>query len=251
MAVDPSSGTGTIWERGHRGLYADDHGVTVQSSARRIRRFAWAEISRFQDGGGYDSQSNGYVWALVIVLHTGQKVSAISGWWGAYAAEIAGAIRAVAERHGIPADVAGVPMKAGRPARRGLYHDPGGEAGLRYWDGTQWSPLMPTDIGRRGSVTLPQSPASWSALPTADWDWTYPAVRGRRLMVWSAVFTIVSAVLAVGALMVHRRWDHGADDNPSALLWVGAVVFAAWGVRALMGRRFVLKLGRAARRAAP
>ena len=70
-------------------------------------------------------------------------------------------------------------------------------------------------------------------------------------MVWSAVFAIVSAVLVAGALVVHRRWDHGPDDNRSILFWFGAVVFAGWGVRALMGRRFLIKLGRAARRAAP
>jgi hypothetical protein len=251
MAADNTTGTVTLWQGGPKGLYADDHGVTVQSSARRIRRFAWAEISRFQEGGGYDPQSGGYVWALVVVLHTGQKVSAISGWYGADAPEIAAAVREVAERHGIPANLAGVPMKDGRPARRGLYHDPAGQTGLRYWDGGQWSPLLQPDIVKSGRVMLAESPAFWSALPTADERWTYPRFRARRLIVWFTAFATVSAVLVFTALAEHRRLDRGPDSDYSVLFWFGAVVFAGWGVRALFARRFLLKLDRAARRSAP
>jgi hypothetical protein len=97
---------------------------------------------------------------------------------------------------------------------------------------------------------LPESPAFWSALPTADERWAYPTVRARRLVIWFAVFAAVSAMLVVGALMAQRRWGHSPDGDPSGLFWMGAVVFAVWGARALMGRRFILKLDRAARRAA-
>ena len=223
----------TIWESGRRGLYADEHGVTVRNSGRRVRRFGWAEISRFQEGGGYDLQSGGYVWALVIAQHSGQKVSALSGWHGTYAAEVAAAVRQVAERYGIPADVAGVPMRDGRPARRGLYHDPGGQAGLRFWDGMQCSPLLPPDVVRPGRVMLQESALFWSALPTADERWSYPAVRARRLMVWFAVFATAAAVLVVGALVIHRRWDHPGDD-PSTPFWFAAAVLVGWALRALM-----------------
>jgi hypothetical protein len=246
MAVGDTSGTVTIWERGRRGFYADEHGVTVANSARRVRRLAWAEISRFQEGGGYDPESGGYIWAVVIVLHTGEKVSAVNGWYGSDAADIATAVTQVAERHGIPADVAGVPMKDGRPVRRGLYHDPGGQAGLRFWDDSQWSPLLPPDIAKPGSVLLPESPVFWSKLPTADGHWTYPKLRARRLMVWSAVFGTVSAALMVAALLLHRRL-HGN----TAFVWMVAVVPGVWAVRALNARRFLLKLDRAARQAAP
>src|SRR5215469_15249413 len=167
MAAGDTSGTVTIWRSGLKGLYADDHGVTVRACACRVRRIAWAEIDRLEEGGGYDNQNGRYVWGLVVVRRTGLKVSAINGWHGSDAPAIATAVRQVAEPHGIPADLAGVPMRDGRPVGRVLYHDPGEQAGLRYWDGSQWSPLLPPDIVRPRSITLPRSPAPWSALPTA------------------------------------------------------------------------------------
>jgi hypothetical protein len=249
MIADGAQGTVTIWKSGRKGLYADDHGVTVRNPASRPRRFAWPEISRFEEGGGYDSHTGSYIWTLVIVLHTGQKVSACPGWYGAHTLNTVAAVRQVAERYGIPADLAGVPMKDGRPARRGLYHDPGGQAGLRYWDGRQWSPLLPPGIVKPRSVTLQESPASWSALPMADGPWTYGAARATRLMVWFIVFAAVSALLVAGALVVQRRWDHGTNSDPSILVWMGAAVFAVWTLRAWMGRRFFLKLERAVKEA--
>src|SRR5215475_6406728 len=154
MTVDDSSGAVTLWKAGRRGLHADDHGLTVQHSARRIRTIAWPEISGFEETGGYDSQSGRYLWGISVLLQNGEKVSAVIGWYGPDAPGIAAAVGRVAERHGISANLAGVPMRSGRPARRGLYGDPSGQTGFRYWDGSQWSPLLPTDIaGRIGQTS--------------------------------------------------------------------------------------------------
>jgi hypothetical protein len=124
--------------------------VVVRSSASRTERFAWAEISRFADGGGQADAQNGggYYWVLLIVLHTGREVPVdctTTGERGPTPGTIA-AIRQAAERYGIPADLAGIPMENGKPPSPDLYEDPGGQAGLRYWDGTQWSPLLPPDL---------------------------------------------------------------------------------------------------------
>lgn len=105
-----AQGTVTIWDRGVKLFSADDHGLTV--SGRRVA--AWAEISRFEDGGDYDSYGHTY-WLLVVVLRTGKRV-----WVPAPkrpAPETVAVVNRVAERHGIPADVAGVPMKDGEPVR--------------------------------------------------------------------------------------------------------------------------------------
>ncbi len=247
MTADDADGAVTIWERGRRGLYADDHGVTVRNSASRTWRFAWADVSRFEEGGRYDSQSGGYTWTLFVVLHTGQKVTAWFGWYGADVPKIVTAVRQVAERYEIPADLAGVPAKDGRPARRGLYHDPGGQAGLRYWDGSQWSPLLPPDLVRPRSATPEKSPESWSVLPTADGHWTYAAARATRLTVWCIVLAAASAVLVPVSQVVHQRWDRGPDNDPSALVWFAVVFLAVWALRAFMDRRFFRKLDQAAR----
>jgi hypothetical protein len=246
MTVDAATGTVTVWERGTAILYSDDHGVTVRKPLANSRRVAWAEISRFEDGGGYDSQSGGRFWTLVIVLHTGQKV-ATRAIAGAPAPETLTAVRRIAELHGIAADVAGVPMRDGRPVKRGLYHDPGGQAGLRYWDGTQWSPLLPLDIVSPRRLKAQESPASWSALPTADGNWPYAAARATRLIAWFAVFAAASAALVAAALVVYRLgWDHGTNDNnPSTLAWLGAAICAGRALAALRERKLLLKLDRA------
>src|SRR5215469_2925553 len=141
-------------------------------------------------------------------------------------------------------------MRGGRPARRGLYGDPSGQPGFRYWDGRQWSPLLPADIAgrmRQTSVMLRESPDSWSALPTADGRWTYAAAQARRYGRWSSVFAVVSAMLVAGGLVAFLGGVRTAALV--GVFWIVGTVPAAWALRALIGRRLFLKLDRAARAA--
>jgi hypothetical protein len=109
MTVDDAPGIVAIYRRGRTGLYADDHGVTVRNPASRTRRVAWAEISCFVDGSRMSEGS--YFWVLHIVLHTGQRVMVMVP----PTPETLAAIRQVAARYGIPADLAGIPVKKGTP----------------------------------------------------------------------------------------------------------------------------------------
>jgi DNA-binding transcriptional regulator YdaS (Cro superfamily) len=104
-----AQGTVTIWQGGDMFLTADGHGVTVHE--RRVA--AWAEISRFEDGGGWSSEV-GLYWTLVAVLRTGKRVGVAGSGWPASPDTVA-AVNRVAERHGIPAGVTGVPMENGKP----------------------------------------------------------------------------------------------------------------------------------------
>jgi Protein of unknown function (DUF2510) len=120
-------------------------------------------FSRLADGSVYNQGH--YDWALLIVLRSGRKVRV----HGARSSSTPPVVNQVAARYGIPADVTGVPAKAGRPASvdlyedpgsgagsgtsdrpasRDIYQDPGGRSGLRYWDGRQWSPLLPPQVGK-------------------------------------------------------------------------------------------------------
>ena len=98
-------------------LSADDHGVTVISQLG-TPRFAWAEISRFEDGGGYNSE-RGIYWQLVVLLQTGKKVKGYP-IPPAPDPETVAAIRRVAERHGIPADLTGFVIKDRKPVIEAL-----------------------------------------------------------------------------------------------------------------------------------
>jgi hypothetical protein len=109
-------------------LTADEAGVTVVRQLApglvlkgRPRRVAWADISRFEDGGGWDSELGselGFSWQLVIVLQTGKMIKGYHIW--SPAPETVAAIRQVAERHGIPADLTGFVIKDRKPVIEAL-----------------------------------------------------------------------------------------------------------------------------------
>jgi hypothetical protein len=228
----------TICKRGRQGLYADDYGVTVRNWRGSELRFAWSEISRFADGSrtGEDVQ-----WVLLIVLHTGRTID-VGCTLARPTPEMLDAVRHVAARYEIPADLTGVPTeKDGRPAERGLYEDPGDRAGLRYWDGGQWSPLVPLDIGK--SETVRKSAGSWSALPVADGSWTYAAARARFYAVVSTVGALGSAGLLVG---LYSSRDSGVGMPLSFGAFAAIyVLMTRW---AWIERKFFLKLNEAAKR---
>jgi hypothetical protein len=185
-----------------------------------------------------------YSWALDIVRHTGRKVTVLTL---SPSPETLAAIRQVAARYGIPADVTGILSDSGRPADRGLYEDPGGQAGLRYWDGKQWSPLLPPDVGKPGTVG--RSHRSWSALPTAEGRWT--GREARRLAVQCALRAAVSAALLAWPLLSEfglypfRQHEH-VDVGGWLALYLFAVLFALGARRFWRERRFLLKLDDAA-----
>jgi hypothetical protein len=237
MAVGDSPVGVTICKRGRQGLYADNYGVTVRNWRGSELRFAWSEISRFADGSrtGEDVQ-----WVLLIVLHTGRTID-VGCTWARPTPEMLDAVRHVAARYKIPADLTGVPTeKDGRPAKRGLYEDPGGRAGLRYWDGGQWSPLVPLDIGK--SETVRKSAGSWSALPVADGSWTYAAARARFYAVVATVCALGSAGLLVG---LYSSRDSGVGMPLSFGAFAAIyVLMTRW---AWIERKFFLKLNEAAK----
>jgi hypothetical protein len=243
MTADDPPGTVTIYGSGRAGLYADDHGVTVRYSGSRTRRVAWAEISCFADGSRYSEGS--YFWVLHIVLHTGETVTASAR----PAPETLAAIRQVAASHGIPADLAGVPVKNGHPAHRGLYEDPGGLPGLRYWDGRVWSPLLPPDIGKPEAAG--KGPRSWAALPTAEGRWTAAKAAARREAGFAALAAAISAGVLAWCVLNELGFYHVAQrDHWNVGLWLVmygvAAVFANAARRWWRYRMLLLKVDKAA-----
>jgi hypothetical protein len=250
-----ASGIVTICKGQGLFLRADDAGVVLRNHyvgrARRIR-IAWAEISHFADGRYTKEGFTG--WMLVIVLRTGKQVPVHCSALGP-PGEVVAAVQKAAQPHGIPADLAGVPTKDGKPAERGLYEDPGGQAGVRYWDGTQWSPLLPSGAYRPPALgwrpygaDVRKSPGSWSALPTAEGRWKYAATRARRWTVVFASAAVVSLVLLAGGLVVELWWDRGTYHRHMSGVWLFAFggITALFVLRAWGERRFFRKLDKAA-----
>jgi len=104
MAVNDTSGSVTICSRGRSSVFADDLGVTVRGLGR-ARRFAWSDISHFADG--IKSAEHGYLWVLDIVLRTGRTRRVQCTRAPSAAPQTLAAVRLVADRYGIPADLTG------------------------------------------------------------------------------------------------------------------------------------------------
>jgi hypothetical protein len=220
--------------------------VTIRNAAVRARHLAWSEISRFADGSRRQTMLfNHYDWILHIVPKKGRTVS-VKCTKHSPTSETLTAVRRVAERYGIPADLDGIPMKGGHPPEPGLYQDPGGQADrLRYWDGTQWSPLLPSDVRKREKAR--KSTASWSALPTANGHWAYAATMATRWTAGFAVSIALSAALLTGGLVTDLLWDHGTYHSNMSSLWFVASAFAAlYAPVTWRNRKFFRKLEAAA-----
>jgi hypothetical protein len=255
MITDDAGGaSGTVIICKAQGLFlrADDAGLLVRNFYGRTHRIAWTEISHFADGS-YTNQDV-TSWELVIILRTGKRIRVASSR-AASAGEVVAAVREAAQPHGIPANLSGIAAKKhGQPALRGLYQDPGGQPGWRYWDGRQWSPLLPPDIDESRTKDAPKVPDSWSALPTADAGWTYGATHARSLAVRSAVAAAIAAALLAWALLIQlglsHLWWHGSFGVGG---WFSVGIFAAGFAliarRRWRERKFFLKLDEVANRA--
>jgi hypothetical protein len=247
-----AAGTVTICKVNWMFLRADDAGLLMRNFYGRTRRIAWTEISRFADGS-YRNEEHLTRWELLIILRTGKRVR-VAGSHAAPAGEVVAAVREAAQPHGIPADLSGIAAKRdGRPAVHGLYRDPGGQPGWRYWDGRHWSPLLPPDISESRADDAPKGPDSWSALPTADGGWTYAAARARFLAVLSAVCAAAAAGLLAWALLIQLGLHRHGHGDPGVGGWlvfgVGAAAFARVASGQWRKRKFFLKLDGAAQRA--
>jgi len=255
MTADDASGAVTIWDNGFVSMRADDLGVTVgrHDIPDGGKRFLWSEISRFADG--HYSTEEGTIWRLVLVLHSGREVS----YRWEPTDELLTNVRQVAERYGIAAELSGIPMSGGRPTNDGLYEDPWGQAGLRYWGGGQWSPLLPLDVlkSRSGGPRKGmRSAESWSLLPVAaDGSWTYAATWARRLRVWSVgAASAFGVTVTVGVIRLWSWWNGGAPHHRlggGVGLWFAiAFAFGPCAAYAQIRHTEFRKLDAAARKAA-
>ena len=123
-------------------------------------------------------------------------------------------------------------MREARPAE-GLYEDPGGRAGVRCWDGSAWSPLLPLSAGE-GWPVWPSNPA-WAALPVAPEPWVHPGIQAARAgaaraKFWMRVCAVPTAALLVAGL-VAGLWSGNWFVTGGALIVMvlpGMFLLAAW-----------------------
>jgi hypothetical protein len=171
----------------------DDRGITIRKLLK-TNRYSWPKVIRFEDGWVSGDQGS-KDWALRVVFGDRKAVTA-KGTSGKNQSANLVAIRQVAARYQIPAELTGIPRKRnGSPVRRGIYPDPGGEPGRRHWNGREWSPhlwLDPADGKEAG-----QRAVVWAPLPGSErYD---AAARARRAGIWSAA-ALAMTVAGLSAL---------------------------------------------------
>jgi hypothetical protein len=118
---------------------------------------------------------------------------------------------------------------------RGLYEDPGGGSKLRYWDGIQLSPLLPSDVVKPKGEKVRPSARSWSELPMVGRHWSFAAGRVRRFTVELAVAGPLAAALLAAGLAIELWWDRGTQHKHArgipwlcGGLYVAMYAYAAW-----------------------
>jgi uncharacterized protein DUF2510/putative regulator of septum formation len=176
----------------------------------RTYRIGWPEVRCLADGSVHGGQA-GRLWALGIVLRDGRVVTASGTANGKRDArpETLTAIRQAAERYAVPAELTGTATGRGSresPANPGLYPDPGGQPGLRRWDGRQWSPFLLRADPASGKPGGGKAPAEvWSPLAGSPPQWHDAAGRVRRAGIVFAAWPGVTAVAAAVTVVLYTR----------------------------------------------
>jgi Protein of unknown function (DUF2510) len=234
MTADDVSGTVIIYETERELLSADHLGLRTSS-----RQIAWSDISGFADASTQDNR-----WALLIVMRDQRKYGSgflvVPPRGSPAATKMAEAVRQVAARYGVTAELTGFPMWHGKPAGDGFYEDPGGQASVRYWNGTSWSPLLSADVPEPGIVR--HSHVSWSELPSAGEPWTYPATEARRMTV---IFALTTGLIVAVAGLVAGLYAAGLVAAQTWWLLCGLVIPAHYSIQSWKRRGYFRRLNKA------
>jgi hypothetical protein len=216
------------------GLRLGEDGVTVRNFLRTYR-ISWLEVRCFADGSVSRGES-GRVWALSIVLDDGRVVTASGTSSGKrdVRRQTLAAIRQAAERHAIPAELTGTAGKRGShesPANPGLYPDPGGQPGLRRWDGSQWSPFLLRADPASGLPDRGKAPAEvWAPLAGSEPQWHDAAGRIRRAGIAFAAWLGATAVAAAVTVVLYAR----DLSKPQADFTLAVLALCATGIALAM-----------------
>jgi hypothetical protein len=176
--------------------------------------------------------------------------------------ELLALIRRAAAAHSIPAVLTGGKVCDGLPGGNldssgpGLYHDPAGEAGLREWTGTEWSPFLQVDPGASGHPGQETGLARiWSPLPPAELHRHSRAILEDVRLTTVSVPGCISFPPTLALVVIAVLMASGHLDGIAAVAWAGGIwllllplsVYAVWDAR--KRKRIALALSAAANRA--
>lgn len=224
-------------------LRLDRSGIRIRNRFRTYR-IGWTDVRCLADGASAHDN-----WELRFVLQDGRvRTARATNWAGKEAnPQVLTAIGQAAEIHGLSADLSGIAVSYG------LYADPGGEPGCRYWSGT-WSPLLPA--GYSGKAQPKEFPRQLASPLGTPGDWNYAAARVRQLTGLFTGFSAAGVLAVVAAAVINPRYYRplGWFVHPPSATRSFILIFAAFmlllSLGAWLGRKEMIGLDRAANRAA-
>lgn len=120
LVIVPPAACWVIYRGWHMGASFDDEGVMVRKFLRTYR-LGWHEVSRLADGYVMVDNGSERAWALDVVLHDGPVITTPLGEWRwreSASPETVAVIQQAAARHGVPAELTGVPPAGDGPMGR-------------------------------------------------------------------------------------------------------------------------------------
>lgn len=202
---------------------AGPDGITVRHT-RTTRTLGWSEVDSFIDAF-IPANQGGAQWALGVKTTDGSILVAEMTTNGKpQGREITvQALRAVAWRYGVGAQLTGEAGNNGNPTRAGWHPDPGGAPGERIWNGAMWGPVRrhpdPQGEGAFESWDPVGDPATAFELYTTE----ARAARKTRNR-WVAITVVVTII----ACVLWASENHKGGSFTFAAVTFAAAAFCVW-----------------------
>jgi hypothetical protein len=208
---------------------AGPEGIVIRGT-KKTRRLPWSEVDSFIDAFIAGDQGR-IAWALGIKTIDGSIVVAdMTGNGKARGREsTVQALRSIAWRHGIEAQLTGDAANSSTPTKAGWHPDPGGADGVRFFTGAIWGPVRRhRDPGGIGTFE------SWDPLgdPVATLELykTEAHVARSKRNRWIAI----SVVLTIVACALFDSENHKGGHFTFAAIAGAGAAFCAWRVWGLI-----------------
>jgi Domain of unknown function (DUF4190) len=202
---------------------AGPDGIVIRD-AQTTRTLAWSEVDSFVDAFIPVNQGRAQ-WALGVKTTDGSIVIAqmtANGKPQGPAGTVQ-ALRTVAYRHGVRAQLTGDAANNGDPTSAGWHSDPDGKPGERLFNGAMWGPIR-RHPDPRGQGTL----ESWDPIgdPTAALELFTAEARAasKKRNRWIAITVVVTII----ACALWGSEDHRGGSFTLSAIAFGAAALCAW-----------------------
>ncbi len=203
---------------------AGPDGITIRD-AQKTLRLTWSEVDSFVDAFIPVNQGRAQ-WALGVKTTSGEVILAqmtANGKPQGRASTVQ-ALRTVAWRYAIGAQLTGEAGSQDRPDKAGWHPDPDGKAGERFFNGATWGPIRRHADPRVPGPTFESWDPRGDATTALELYTTEARAQAKKRNKWVAITTLVLIV----ACTLWGSEDHKGGHFTFAALAFAAAAACAW-----------------------